>query len=105
MKDISRIMLAVLAATLLAGGGKALAAGGDKGSQSRSPATSMSGVSSQADPAPEYGTFEYREALETGTLPPGEGRAIDPPAMGKSGDQVPVIEFGGLKYRVGIDTP
>lgn len=105
MKDISRVMLALLAATLLAGGGKALAAGDEMKGPSRSPATSMSGVFPPADATPEYGTFEYEEAMETGTLPPGEGRTIDPPAMGISGDQAPVIEVGGLKYRVEIDTP
>jgi len=105
MKRIIGVMSVLLAATVFAGSGKALAAGGEMESQSRSPEASMSGVVAPVDATTEYGTFEYQEAMETGTLPPGEGRAIDPPAMGISGDQAPVIEVGGLKYRVGIDTP
>ncbi len=105
MKNMFRKTAAVLAATLVVGGGQSFAAGVGTESHSRSAGASMSDASSRMDPTPEFGTFEYEQALETGTLPSGDGRAIDPPAAGKSGDQASVIDVGGFKYRVGIDTP
>ncbi len=105
MKQTFRITTALLAATLLAGAGTAFAAGGKTVSDSRSRAMSMSDPSFQADPAPEYGTFEYQKALETGTLPPGDAGTVGAPGGDTPGVRAPAIDAGGLNYRVGIDTP
>jgi hypothetical protein len=51
---------------------------------------------------PEYGTWQYFEAVETGSLP---ADYFDRDArIGLPGDKAPVIEVGGMTYRVGIDT-
>jgi hypothetical protein len=51
---------------------------------------------------PEYGTWQYLEAVETGSLPEDYfGRDA---RIGLPGDKAPVIEVGGMTYRVGIDT-
>ncbi len=104
MKDIFRVLTAALAATLLAGGGTAVAAGGSMVGRSESPGKEKPGVSSPLAAAPAYGTFEYEEALETGKLPTTEGQAFDPAPGMKGGEDIPVIEIGGTRYRVGIDT-
>ena len=51
---------------------------------------------------PEFGTWEYQWALETGNLPSETGK---PAAKPDSYRDIPTIELGGLVYRVGIDTP
>ncbi len=104
MKSIDRVLTAVVAATLLAGVGTALAAGGNTGSGSESYAKAKPGVSSPSAEGPAYGTFEYEEALETGKLPEGGGSAFDPASGMKPGEDVPAIEIGARSYRVGIDT-
>lgn len=104
MKHVLRIVTAVLAATLLTGSGYAIAADCDTGARAKSPGTSMSGASSTVSADPGGEAFEYGLALETGGLPSGGGEASDP-SMGKSGDPVPLVEAGGLEYRLGIDTP
>ncbi len=105
MKNTFRITTAILAATLVAGGGAALAAGGKTAGDSRSRSMAAAGPSFQADPAPEYGTFEYEKAMETGTLPAGDGRVVGSPATEESRGAAPTVNAGGLSYRVGIDTP
>lgn len=53
--------------------------------------------------APEFGTWQYQEALETGTLP-SAGKVIkaEPGAAGTQ--DLPTIELGGVEFRIGLDT-
>jgi hypothetical protein len=52
---------------------------------------------------PEFGTWQYQEALETGTLPSAiKAMEAGPDAAGKP--ELPTIEVGGVKYRIGLDT-
>ncbi len=104
MTSIDRVLMAVAAATLLAGVGTALAAGGDMGSGWEGYSKEKPGVSSPSAEVPAYGSFEYEEALETGKLPEGGGAAFDPAPGMKPGEDVPAIEVGGRSYRAGIDT-
>ncbi len=104
MKDIVRVLTAALAATLLAGGGKAVAAGGSMAGGPESPGNGKPGVSSPLAAGPAYGTFEYEEALETGKLPATGARAFDSALGMTPDDRVPAVEVGGRTYRVGIDT-
>ena len=60
-------------------------------------------VLAAGDKAPEPGSWEFQEALETGSLPAGyfgtdkEAKdSVDKPAL---------VEVGGVSYRIGIDTP
>ncbi|MCL5966465.1 MAG: hypothetical protein M1550_04525 [Deltaproteobacteria bacterium] len=54
--------------------------------------------------APEQGTWQYQEALETGKLPVGYfSDASGKSALAKGKDVV--VEVGGRLYRGGIDTP
>ncbi len=105
MNGIFRMTTAILAAILVAGAGTVFAYGGKAGSASRSGAMSMSGPSPAADPAPEYGTLEYERAMETGTLPPADEGAAGLSTAAAPRGQAPVVDVGGLNYRVGIDTP
>ncbi len=91
-----RFVTAFLVAVLAVGSGRAAAAGCEAGSPASSSGT-MPRASAASPADPEAG--EYGQALETGNIPAAG------PAMGKSGEEVPVIEAGGLKYRLGIDTP
>ncbi len=74
----------VTAAAILIGSGAALAAEKTK--------------------APEPGTWEYRWALETGTLPASDVAKAQTDS-GRNDKSVATIEIGGRVYRVGIDTP
>lgn len=53
--------------------------------------------------APEVGSYQYQEAMETGNLPslgtsPSEGEQFSP-----GGEDIEVVEQGGATFRVGID--
>lgn len=50
---------------------------------------------------PDPNDWEYRVALETGSLPSGEG-ALN--AGNGAAAVVPTVEIGGVVYRIGIDT-
>lgn len=53
--------------------------------------------------APEFGTWQYQEALETGTLP-SAAKAMKA-ELGQAGKQaLPTIELGGVEFRIGLDT-
>lgn len=52
-------------------------------------------------PAPDVNDYEYRAALETGTLSPA---GITVKSHGSSKNAFRTVEAGGLTYRVGIDT-
>lgn len=53
--------------------------------------------------APEFGTWQYQEALETGSLPPAE-RVMEAGADGGEVRGFPTIELGGVVFRIGLDT-
>jgi hypothetical protein len=52
--------------------------------------------------APDPNDWEYRVAMETGSLPSDVG-AFN--AAGGSVAGIPTVEIGGTVYRIGIDTP
>ena len=79
-----------------------------------------------AAPAPEPGTYEFQDALETGALPPGPGSALVPSGprkltigdtgvyvylldpftgsqMGSSGEEISAVDVGGQSFRSEID--
>jgi hypothetical protein len=61
-----------------------------------------SGTVLAGDKAPERGSWEYQAAMETGSLPAG---SIDAGKAAKdSADKPPLVEIGGIVYRIGIDT-
>ncbi len=84
MKRNSMIGAAVLATAMLAGGSLALA---------------------EEPKGPEVGSWEYQQALETGTLPPEHHADVSTagPAGRQEGQQT--IASGGLAYRIGVDMP
>ena len=51
---------------------------------------------------PDPNDWQYREAMETGSLPSGQDvlKVASGPAA-----EVPTVEYGGIAYRVDIDTP
>ncbi len=51
---------------------------------------------------PEYGTWEYQMAMETGKLPSESSTFA---AQSASAEKIPTIEIGGVTYRIGVDTP
>ena len=78
------MVTAIMAAAIIIGSGAALAAGQPK--------------------APEPGSWEYRWALETGTLPASDAGKPQKDSA-RADAQVATVEIGGRVYRVGIDTP
>ena len=107
MKNLVRVGVATVAAVMIAGGGAALA-GENK--------------------TPDPGSYEFKEALETGGLPAETGSVLTPsgprkmgPAevgtfvylghpfsagqAGSTGEAKATVEIGGTVYRVGIDAP
>ena len=52
--------------------------------------------------APEPGTWEYQEALETGSLPPSEA-GIPSRTDNPAGEDVETYEAGGVTFRAGVD--
>lgn len=99
-------LAAAAAAAVIAGGGTALAA---------------------EKAVPEFGSYEYTGALETGGLPAEPGSALTPSGprrkgigdtgtyvylldpltggqAGFPGGATPRVEVGGITYRVGVDT-
>ena len=62
-----------------------------------------SGAALAVEKAPEAGTWEYRVALETGSLPaPDSAKAQK--ESGRQDASVATVEAGGVVFRVGIDT-
>ena len=53
--------------------------------------------------APQAGTYESQEASDAGKLPLGEN-TMNSGSKFRGDEDVPAIDVGGLKYRVGIDT-
>lgn len=51
--------------------------------------------------APKHGTWEYQVALETGKLPSESGTFA---VQSASDEKIPMIEIGGVTYRIGVDT-
>lgn len=49
---------------------------------------------------PDPNDWQYRSAMETGNLPSSDVKA----ASGQA-ENVPTVEYDGIIYRVGIDTP
>ena len=107
MKNLVRVGVATVAAVMITGGGAALA-GEEK--------------------TPDPGTYEFKEALETGGLPAESGSALTPGGprkmgaaevgtfvylghpftagqAGATGEANATVEIGGTLYRVGIDAP
>ncbi len=80
------VMVAAImaAAAIVIGSGAALAAGKPK--------------------APEPGSWEYRWAMETGTLPASDAGKVTK-GRAPTGEPVVTVEIGGRAYRLGIDTP
>jgi hypothetical protein len=68
------------------------------GSEMRS--SGMEGAISEE--VPEVGSFEYQEALETGSLPAKGGLTLSEEHT--SNPLSPDVEIGGTFYRGGIDT-
>lgn len=54
--------------------------------------------------APELGDWEYWEAVESGTLPSPQGKNVIGSGKIAEKDKFPVVELGGVRYRVGLDT-
>lgn len=54
--------------------------------------------------APEPGTWEYRQALETGTLPASDVAKAQN-NIARNDKPVATVEIGSRVYRVGLDTP
>ncbi len=54
--------------------------------------------------AAETGSWEYRWALETGTLPASDAGKVQKDNA-RTDAQVATVEIGGRVYRVGLDTP
>ncbi len=59
------------------------------------------GGNAAAVAVPDVNDYEYRAALETGTLAPA---GITVKSHGSSKNAFRTVEAGGLTYRVGIDT-
>ena len=55
--------------------------------------------------APELGDWEYWEAVESGTLPSPQEEDVIGSGKFAEKDKHPVIELGGVSFRVGLDTP
>lgn len=53
--------------------------------------------------APEAGTYEYQQALETGSLPPSEGSRVSGEPRSSGGEEIQIVDQGGLKFRSGVD--
>lgn len=54
--------------------------------------------------APELGTWQYFEAIETGNFPSQE---VSTQVRKSGAEQAPVfetVELGGISYRIGLDT-
>ena len=49
---------------------------------------------------PEPGTYEYEQALETGNLP----SQVSGEQFSAPGEEIAVVEQGGVDFRLGIDT-
>lgn len=54
--------------------------------------------------APELGDWEYWEAVESGTLPSPQGEHGIGSGKTSGESRFPVVELGGVEYRVGLDT-
>lgn len=54
--------------------------------------------------APETGTYEYQQQLETGNLPPLENSRVPGELRSSGGEPIEFVEAGGIGFRVGIDT-
>ncbi len=102
MKRMLKLVTPILAATFFVVGANTAAAGCDTGNSSKAPGTPMSGVASPSRANPEYGGFGYGQASETGGPPAGApaGKSV----TGMSNEEIPVVQAGGLEYRLGIDT-
>lgn len=65
----------------------------------------MTSPSSEAQAeTPEPGTYQYEQALETGMLPPGSDSHFSGARSSRGGEDIQVIDEGGFKIRLGIDT-
>lgn len=53
--------------------------------------------------APEFGTWQYQQALETGTLP-SAGRVMKATPDRGEEQAFRTIELGGVVFRIGLDT-
>ncbi len=54
--------------------------------------------------APEAETYGNPQQLETGGLPSEEGSQISSEFLPPGGENAPVVDPGGVKLRIGIDT-
>lgn len=54
--------------------------------------------------APELGDWGYWEAVESGNLPSPQGRNVIGSGISAEKEKLPVIELGGVSFRVGLDT-
>lgn len=76
----------------------------ESGSSEGTTSEMMSPSSGPATEAPEVGTYEYQQALETGNLPSEGNSVVSSEGSSSPGEEIQVIEQGGLKFRLGIDT-
>ncbi len=106
MRQRRLLSLAVVGIVLLASSAISMAGDWDWSSPSETygPAGSQPSMESGSNAtSPDQGNFESRETMEAGKLPSGEN-TMSSGSESRSGEDVPTIESGGLKLRVGIDT-
>lgn len=97
------LSMAVLALFIVASAGALHAGGWHKSGASEE------GKMSSMEPPPsgseiESHTWQYQEALDTGSLPATDAGEVRG-AGGFGGEVIHTIEAGGLTYRLGVDTP
>lgn len=53
--------------------------------------------------APDQGSYESRETLEAGALPPGD-HSLNSGSEPRIDEDAPSVDAGGVRFREGIDT-
>lgn len=67
--------------------------------------TARAGQTNDADPEGAFiQSWVSHGAVETGSLPDAAGTATKRMSMASGEDRFPVVDIGGIPYRVGLDT-
>ena len=109
MKRLLLAALALAAVMLIASHDSALAGWGGKSEKSEgSPSSSMERTSAEsaegayAEPGRKVGSYGEPLPVETGSFPAEPGARADNPG---STPGTPAFEAGGIRVRIGVDTP
>ncbi|MBI5419363.1 MAG: hypothetical protein HZA60_04675 [Deltaproteobacteria bacterium] len=114
MRKVFLLALLVTGLLVLASSGVVLAGWGEKTGWSSHGEETGTGIvseemrSMEGEPGskmgPAVGSFEYQEALETGSLPLEGGLESTTPEPSVISNEPQVFEFSGSIFRLGVDT-